>query len=115
VNAEATKASYRRALKERVTIRRYTGTGANRPRFDIENVRTRIVGYEPHELVGTIQQGDRKAIIYADDLMGRGLALPITNADKLVVRGKELAIVAADDSTRRVEGVLIAIELQVRG
>ena len=33
----------------------------------------------------------------------------------LVVRGKELNIEAADDNTRRVQGVLIAYELQVRG
>jgi hypothetical protein len=111
----AVKASYARALKERVTLRRYTGAGANRPRLDVENIRARTVGYEPHELVGNIVQGDRKLIVYADDLIENGFVLPVTTADEVVVRGKPLAIKAADDSTRRVDGVLIAIELQVRG
>lgn len=111
----AAKASYRRALKELVTVRRYTGSGSNRPRFDVPKVRARTVGYAPHELVGSIVQGDRKIIVYADDLLGVGFAAPITTADKIVVRGKELAVIAADDSTRRVDGVLIAYEIQVRG
>jgi hypothetical protein len=113
--AASAKAAYARALKERVTLRRYTGAGTTRPRFDAENVRARTVGYEPHELVGAIVQGDRKMIVFADDLIAKGFTLPVTTNDKVVVRGKELAIQAADDSTRRVDGVLIALELQVRG
>ena len=74
-----------------------------------------MTGYAPHELVGNILQGDRRIILFADDLLGKGFALPVTTNDKVVVRGKELAIVAVDDSTRRVNDVLIAYELQVRG
>jgi len=115
MSVESVKASYARTLKERVTIRRYTGSGSSRPRFDAENIRARTVGYEPHELVGGVVQGDRKMIVFADDLIARGMTLPITTSDKAVVRGKEIAIMAADDSTRRVNGSLIALELQVRG
>jgi hypothetical protein len=43
------------------------------------------------------------------------LTLPITSTDKIVLRGKELQIIAVDDSTRRVKGVLIALEIQARG
>jgi hypothetical protein len=115
VNTESVKAAYARTLPERVTLRRYTGATTNRPRFDVENVRARTVGYLPDELVGNILQGDRKMIVFADDLTGSGFTLPVTNNEKVVVRGKELAILAVDDSTRRVNGTLIALELQVRG
>lgn len=112
---ESVKADYRRTLKDTgIVIRRYTGTGQNRPFFDV-GVRARVTGYDEKELVGGIVQGDRKAIIYADDVVNGGLTLPITTNDKLRVRGKELGIIAADDSTRRIDGVLIAIEIQARG
>lgn len=117
MNAAQVKAQYARTLKERVTLRRLSSgtTGSNRPRFDAEGVRARTVGYDPDELVGAIVQGDRKIIVYADDLIAKGFTLPVTTNDKVVVRGKELAIIAPDDSTRRVDDVLIAIVLQVRG
>ena len=114
---DSIKASYRRmmnAVGETVTIRRYTGSGANRPRFDVE-VMARVTEYDPRELVGAIVQGDRKLIILAEDMIAAQVPPDIRKGDKAVVRGKELNIEAADDNTRRVQGVLIAYELQVRG
>lgn len=111
---ERTRSLYARTLQEAIQIRRYTGAGANRPYFDTQ-ARARVTGYQPHELVGNIQQGDRKAIVYAQDLVDAGFALPVTNNDKLMARGREFAILAADHSTRRDEDVLIAIEIQARG
>jgi hypothetical protein len=70
------------------------------------------VAYQPQELVGAVTQGDQRVIVYADDALE---LLPITKNDKLVVRGKELAILAIDGNTRRVGETLIALELQVRG
>ena len=116
ISAENVKADYARTLTERATIRRYTGTGpiATKPRHDV-SVRCRVVGYEAEELVGTIQQGDRKVIAYADDVTEAGMVLPLTANDKMIVRGKELAIVQADHDTRKIGPTLIAIEIQVRG
>jgi hypothetical protein len=111
------QADYRRAMDEAgevVTFRRYTGAGANRPRFDAD-VRARVMDYTPDELVGTIVQGDRKLIVLAEDLITAQVPLDLRKGDKIVVRGKELNIEAVDDNTRRVQGVLIAYELQVRG
>lgn len=99
-------------LGEDVIVRRYTGTGNSRSVSASATTSARVTGYEPHELVGAIEQGDRKIIMLAEPVTAM---LPITTSDKVVVRGKELAIMAADDSSRRVGGVLIAIELQVRG
>lgn len=114
---DSIKADYRRMMDkagETITIRRYTGSGPNRPFFDAP-VRARVVDYEPHELVGTIQQGDRKLIVLAEDLATAQVPLDLRKGDKAVVRGRELNIEAADDNTRRVQGVLIAYELQARG
>lgn len=109
--------TYRRMMElvgETVLIRRYTGTGANRPRFDAE-VKARVTEYEPSELVGTIVQGDRKLIVLHEDLVAAQFALPIRKGDKAVVRGKELNIEAPNDNSRRINGELIAWEIQVRG
>lgn len=113
---ETAKAMYRRriGIGKPLHIRRYTGTGTNRPRFDAE-VRARITGYAPDELVGTITQGDRKVIFLAEDLIAAHFPTPITTSDKVVEDGKELAIIAPDKSTREVQGVLIAYEMTVRG
>lgn len=116
ISAETAKGHYRRFLTESVTIRRYTGTGpiASRPKQDV-TARARVTGYDTKELVGTIVQGDRKAIVYADDITDGGMTLPLTTNDRCIVNGKEMAIIAPDGETRKVDDVLIAYELQIRG
>lgn len=104
------RASFAR-VGEDVIVRRFTGSGTPRPKTDT-TTRARVTGYQPNELIGSIVQGDRKIIALVDTLSG---ILPITTADKLVVRGKELAIKGVDDSTRRIGGTLIALEIQVGG
>jgi len=123
LTAAQTAADYMASMDrvgETVSVRRYTGLGVARTYADFE-ARARTVGYEPqpmissHNKASAIQQGDRKIILLAADLDNAGFASPITTDDKVMVRGMELAIIAADDSTRRVNGTLIAYELQVRG
>lgn len=111
------KRDYVMMLRERITVRRYTGSGNSRPRFDAEDIRARVTGYDRQELINNtnIIQGDSKVIVFADDLIDRGFALPVTVDDMIVVRGRELSIKAVDDKTRRVDGVLIAYDLQVEG
>lgn len=101
---------------ETVLVRRYTPAtgGVGRPKFDAE-VRARVTGYAPEELVGSIVQGDRKVILLVEDLIAKQFAMPVLASDKIVVRGKEFAIIAPDDSTRRIANVLIAYELTARG
>lgn len=117
MSVDAIKASYRTSLAkygETITIRRVTGTGPNRPKFEV-NVRARVTGFAPQELIGGIQQADRKAIVLHDDLVAAGFALPITNSDYAVVQGRQHAIRVPDNATRRVAGVTIAYELQIVG
>jgi hypothetical protein len=113
---DAARAMYRRRIGvgEIIYIRRYTGQGTARPKYDAP-VRARVVGYEPKELVGSVLQGDRRVIFLSEDLDAAQFAHPVLASDKAVVRGRELAIVAPDESTRRVQGELIAYDLTVRG
>lgn len=98
------------ATGETVILRRINPAA---PPTDV-TVRARVTGYSPDELVGAIQQGDRKIIVLAEDI--GGFPVPIREKfDKVVVRGDEIAIEAVDDSTRRIGGELIAYELRAHG
>lgn len=81
------------------------------------SVRARITGYAPHELVGGINQGDRKIIILAEDVEASGFPLPLrgNSIDKVVFRGKTPGIITVDDSTRRIGDTLIAYEIRATG
>jgi hypothetical protein len=98
-------------IGEDIVVRRYSGTGPTRTATDV-TTRARVTGYQPRELVGAIVQGDRKVIALADNVAA---LLPLTTTDKLVIRGHEVAIKAVDDNTRRISGVLIALEIQAAG
>jgi hypothetical protein len=97
---------------ETIAIRRYTGQGGSRTSVDTI-CRAVVTGFAPHELVGSVVQGDRRLIVLIDAAVTA--ILPITVNDKAVIRSRECAIQAADDSTRRYAGTLIALELVVRG
>jgi hypothetical protein len=114
VEARAQHRRFIRQIGETVTLRRYSGTGDGRTKRDW-TVQARVTGYGPQELVGTIQQGDRKLIVLADDVAACGWRPQLRKGDKVVVRGQELNIEAVDDNTRRIGGELIAYELQARG
>jgi len=114
VPAEQTKSLYRRTLKEVVYVRRYTGAGANRPFFDTL-VHAKVIGDRPEQLVGTVNQYDYSVVLFVQDLVDAQFPLPITSNDKLVVKGKELAIMFPDNATRWDDGELIAYQLKVKG
>ena len=99
---------------ETVKLRRYTGTGPSRVANDY-NVRAWVKGFDPHTLIGNIVYGDRHAIVLAEDVAATALTLPVTISDKLVLRGRELAILFVDDSTHRDGGKLVAYEMKVAG
>ena len=109
--ALASHRSFINEVGETVYVRRYSGTPPSLTAADTATV-ARVMDYQPSEIIGPITQGDRKVIALVDTLTG---VLPLTVNDALVVRGKELAIVAVNDNTRRIGGTLIALELQVRG
>jgi hypothetical protein len=114
MNAAEALAQHRAFLAEigeDVIVRRYSGTGPGRTVIE-RTTRARVKGYQPNELIGAIAQGDRKVIMLIDALAD---LLPLSTADKLVIRGREVAIKGVDDSTRRIGGTLIGLDLQVAG
>lgn len=117
------KADYRSMMGERgetVTIRRFTGTGGNRPYFEAD-VKAVVTGYSPELLAGSLTEATKKAIILAQDLIdaqwgvAAGTNRLIVETDVIFVRGKSHTILAADDASRRVATEIIAIELQLKG
>ncbi len=112
MTAAEIKEAYARELKETIVVRRYTGTGANRPRFDVA-ARGKARLYAATELVGTISQGDWNVLVLVEDLIAAQLALPITTNDKVIVEGREIAIVAAN-SRKAPDGTRIAYDCQAR-
>ena len=98
---------------EDVMIRLYAGTSESFA--DHGPVRARVVEFNPDQLVGAIVQGDRKLIMLAEDIETIGVSLVATQNCKVLVRGRELQVKAVDDSSRRVQGVLMAYEITVGG
>lgn len=114
---EAIAAAYRRSLGqfETIAIRRFSGTGPSRPYFDYTCL-ARVTDFQPDELAGNIQQGDRKVIVLAEDLVAAQFPAPVRKGDAIVVGGsKVLNIEAADDASRRVGARVIAYQLVARG
>ena len=109
------RAQYAQDLKETVIVRRYTGAGASRPRFDVA-VRGKAWGYGPKELTGAIQQGDTRVLVLVEDLIAKGMPR-LTPSDKLLVEGRggvELAIIAP--RLRKAEdGTAVAYDIHARG
>ncbi len=112
MNAAEIKAAYARELKETITVRRYTGSGTNRPRFDAA-VRGKARLYASTELIGTITQGDQNVLVLVEDLIAAQFALPLTQNDKLVVAGKELAI-QAPNTRKAPDGTIVVYDCQAR-
>jgi hypothetical protein len=113
MQASEIRAAYARELKEQIGVRRYTGAGANRPRFDVY-VRGKATPYATTELIGTIMQGDQRVLLLVQDITTGQMPLPVTTNDKVIVRGRELAIINAAER-KAPTGELVAYELQVRG
>ncbi len=117
MNPDSVKETYKRMIEnhgEWIFLRRYLGSGNNRPKFEAK-VRARVFDYTPVELIGTIIQGDVKIILLTEDLETSQFDLPILKNDKVIVKGKEINIESVDKNTKRIQGEIIAYVLQGRG
>jgi hypothetical protein len=81
-----TQAALLRAGAETVTIRRGATTAT---------ALAEITEFQPEELVGAIQQGDRKIILFASDLTDAGWPVPPKKNDILVTSQGVMAIQSA--------------------
>lgn len=103
-------------------LRRITWAGSTSTSRDVA-VQALVRGYEPHQLVGGIMQGDSSAVLSPTPIIAAGWPgtappagtdgrVPIIG-DKLVVAGRVRNIQAA--VPLYVGGELVRIELQLRG
>lgn len=76
------------------------------------DARARVVGFSEAEIVGGIQEGQRKLIIFAPDIPWPE---PLREGDLAVVGDLELYINTVDDQKRRVDGYLMAYEATASG
>jgi hypothetical protein len=116
---------YRSALAEigeDIEIRRYGGSGAARTLIKRAFVRGRVLGMGAEELVGDTVQRTRKVLLLIDPaaVVVPGCVplldlLPLHASDTLFFREREVAILDVNDDTRRINGVLIALEIVVKG
>lgn len=94
-------------LGETVTLKRGAAT---------YSVRALLMGVSPSDVVGSVQQSRRKAIVSAEDVEATGFPVPfLPKQDRLIWNGETLVVIAVDDATRRVRGELIAYELGISG
>lgn len=93
-----------------VTLRRPTGPSGIT--FDVPLMAV-IRGYAPNELVGGIQQGDRRAIVSNRFILERQWPGPPRRGDQLIVDGRTTTIQAVDST--EVGDLIVKHELQIRG
>jgi hypothetical protein len=110
------RAKWRRRIHkdgETVTLRRVVPNATPIER----QVKARVMGYAPEELIGGINQGDRKVFILAEDVEEVGFPVPLRTGggDQIVVRNRAMTIQVIDDNTHRIRGVLIAYEIRISG
>lgn len=99
-----------RIAGETVTLRRMTGT--QRIPLDVE-CRAVVTGYAPNELVGSIEQGDRKVILSPTEMRRRQWVWPPRRGDRVLIGGKTFQVEAVDNRTAGDE--LVRTELRIRG
>jgi hypothetical protein len=100
---------------EVVTVRRLVPNAA-----PVEaSARAKIKGYEPAELTGGIQQGDRKILLSHEDLVRDGFPVPVKTNDKIILLrfggNRVLNVQDVDDSTHRDAGDLAAYLIRASG
>jgi hypothetical protein len=85
-------------------------------------VRGRVLGMGAEEFIGDVVQRTRKVLLLNDPAamvvpgyLALSDRLPLTESDKLFFREGEVAILDVDDDTRRINGVLVALEIVVKG
>lgn len=118
MNPSAVQAAYVRALAktqgpgESVTLRR----GVPPSNTDYPGIRAWVTEFIPEDLEGAVEQGRRNAVLLASSVVASGFPLPfLPKQDFLIWGGYIDAITSIDDATRRIQGVLIAYDVELEG
>jgi hypothetical protein len=113
-----TVAAYRRGFRERVKIARASGTGAaaNIAWDEARYVKAHLRQYAPHEIAGSIMQGDQELMILTADLDATSFDVPPRLGDRVLMpNGSHAMVQYCDANTRRLGGVTVAYVCRVRG
>lgn len=94
-----------------VTLQRKLDAGA----YARADVRALVKGFQPNELVGGLDQGDRQIWALAADAVAANWPIPPVKGDKIRVRGNALIIQSVDADSHREGGVLNAYYIIARG
>ena len=68
-----------------VTLRRVAGTTSQT--FTDVAAKASVRGYQPHDLVGPVQQGDREVTIGTGEMLAAGWPTPPKRNDKAIIDG----------------------------
>jgi hypothetical protein len=96
---------------ETVILRRLSGTTVQIP-LDV-TLKAVVRGYGPDELVGGIQQGDKKVILSQVDMENDQWCWPVKVQDRVVIEGRSTVVQAVDK--RKIGEDAAMYVLQVRG
>lgn len=86
--------------------------GTTPPTYANVDVLAFVRGYRPDELVGTLQQGDRRVILRNTEVAAGGHRAP-REGDRLVLAGATTTVLASE--ARRVANTVVSHWLTVRG
>ncbi len=96
---------------ETVILRRLTGTTVQIP-LDV-TLKAVVRGYGPEELVGGIQQGDKKVILSQVDMENSQWCWPVKPQDRVIIEGRPTVVQSVDK--RKISEDTAMYVLQVRG
>jgi hypothetical protein len=96
---------------ETVIVRRLTGTTVQIP-FDV-TVKAVVRGYGPEELVGGVQQGDRKVIMSQREMENAQWCWPVKPQDRIIIDGKATVVQSVDG--RKIGEDIAMYVIQTRG
>lgn len=116
VRSAPTKARYAREMDTKgdaVVVRRVLTGGATQDGI----ARAMVEGYQPNEIAGGIQYGERRVILFANDLIEQNWPVPPRVNDRILIQGgtRSLNILTVDDETHRFAGELFAYEIRAAG
>lgn len=95
---------------QKVTLRRYTGTGNPRPKTDLGNVPAFVRAVKADDLVGEVKQTSSKVTLSPTDITS---LWPLKTSDKVLIDGTEREVMAVKPV--KLADTLVRCDLVVAG
>lgn len=83
----------------------------------VGRARAIVAGYQPEEIAGGIQYGEKRVLLSAQDLIALNWPVPPRANDKILQHGdtRQLNILSVDDETHRIGGEVLLYEIRASG